>query len=115
MENMIDIDFGLLVTKDVGDARMLFDEAAVGRAYTILLTWGNPFSPSESLINIASGLQATEEVQQDLLQAQSKGESALNAFLEQRIKTNVVPFYDPIKKCKLKTFSSLKVKKVCKV
>ena len=86
----MDIDNGLSVTKDVGNARMLFDEGAVGRTFEILSTWDNPFSPSDRLINIASGLEATAEVRQDLLQAKCKGESALDTFLEQRIKTNNV-------------------------
>ena len=69
----------------------------------------------KSMIISASGLEATPEVKQDLLQANCIGEFVLNDFLEKGIKASDVPFYNAIKKCRLKSFSSLKIKKICKV
>lgn len=97
MEQMIEIGKESSVTKDVGSARMVFDESAVRRTHDVLLSWGNPFQASENLINLSSGLMASSDVESDLLEAHSHGEAALNTFLEDRIKTNEVPFFSPIK------------------
>ena len=44
-----------------------------------------------------------------------KGEVACNDFVPNRLKSNDAPFHERIKKCKLKTFKDLNVKKVCKL
>ena len=115
MEAMLSIDQELSVTKDVGTKRMNFDEEKVSEATHVISTWGNPFDESSSLINMASGLEAPNDVKRDLLEAQSRGELALGEFVEKRIRTNDTSFYDPIKRCKLKTFATMKAKKICKV
>ena len=115
MEQMIEIGKESSVTKDVGSARMLFDESAVRRTCDVLISWGNPFQKSENLINLSSGLMAPYDIESDLLEAHSHGQTALNKFLEDRIKTDEVPFFSPIKRLKLKTFASLKTKSVCKL
>ena len=115
MEAMLSIDQELSVTKDIGMKRMSFDEEKVSEATDVILTWGNPFDDSCSLVNLASGLKAPDDVQKDLLEARSRGEFALGQFVEKRIRTNDTCFYDPIKRCKLKTFATMKAKKICKV
>ena len=77
------------------------------------MSWSNPFNYSRSsLINICSGIKAFSEIQSDLLTAEAVGESCFETFWTDRIQTSNVPFYDPIKKFKLKSFSNLKVKKI---
>ena len=60
--------------------------------------WGNPFSNRESLVNISSGVQATKEVQSDVVNAVEVGESKCLEFISKRIMSAEVSFYDPIKK-----------------
>ena len=61
-----------------------------------------------------SGINASEEVENDLLQAEALGRKQAKEFIDDRIKQNKTGFCDTIKKNKLKTFSSLKpVKRLC--
>ena len=61
-----------------------------------------------------SGINASEEVQNDLLQAEALGRKQAKEFIDDSIKQNKTGFYDTIKKNKLKPFSSLKlVKRLC--
>ena len=77
------------------------------KCYDVLHTW-TPVSPS-------SGVNASPEVQQDLLHAKIIVEEKSSTFIQARIKSNDVPFNHPIKKNNLKTFSSTKFKKSTKV
>lgn len=97
--------------KDVGKTRSKFDNECVQRAYEVLANWGSPFKSRDSLINIASGQEASVMVAADLKSAFAVGKAAFESFLENRIKTNNVNFYDPIKQNKLKTFKHMKLKK----
>ena len=64
---------------------------------------------------MSSGQQILEDVKQDLLNARKIGEKQLKEFIDNRILSDKVGFYEPIKRLKLKTFTSLKVKKTTKV
>ena len=66
-------------------------------------------------MNLSSGVEATVDVTTDLLLAQSVGENAFNEFIKDRLQSTKTSFYDPVKRRGLKTFSSMKVKKVVKV
>ena len=58
------------------------------------------------MIGISSGKKATIGIQEDLLQAWQKGKFAMDEFKLNRLTENpTVPFFDQIKKLKLKTFS----------
>ena len=63
---------------------------------------------------MASSLEALEDVQKDLLEAQSCGEFALGEFVERRIRANNT-FYGPIKRCKLRKFVTMKARKISNV
>ena len=67
------------------------------------------FNPNDSIVSLFSGVNATEDVQRDLLKAESIGKTKAQEFIDNRIRQNNVGFYDTIKKNKLKTFSSLNV------
>jgi hypothetical protein len=61
------------------------------------------------LISLSTGISATPEVRDDLLQANEKGKSASWKFVEQRCSSDEsVPFFDPLIKLKLKSFKNLK-------
>ena len=65
------------------------------------------------MVSFSSGTNASEEVQNDLLNAESVGKTKSKEFIDNRIKRNSVGFYDVIKKNQLKTFSTMKqVKKL---
>jgi len=93
--------------KELQRSRMNFDEEAVQNCYNVLKQWQPIFLSSEAIV------YASEEVQNDLLNAESVGRTKSERFIDNRIKKNSVGFYDVIKKNKLKTFSTMKeVKKL---
>lgn len=115
----LESDFNLKTTtqkpKDLLASRRAIDNGAVNRAYDVLENWGNPFDARSYLINICSGKETTQDIQKDLITAESVGESCLQSFINDRLKTSKISFYDPIKKLKLKSFSDLKVKSTIKL
>ena len=93
--------------------RMKFDEEAVQNCYNVLKQWQPIFSSSEAIVSLSSGVNASEEVQNDLLNAESVGKTKSKEFSDNRIKRNSVGFHGIIKKNQLKTFSTMKqVKKL---
>ena len=104
----------LSVPKDLRKSRIAFNINNVEKALEVLTGWGSPFDYRDALINVTSGLEAPEEVSGDILQAHQKGMKAMNAFIDDRIKTSKVSFYAPIKQLALKTFKSMNKKKTIK-
>ena len=64
---------------------------------------------AEELVSLSSGQQAPGDVKQDLLKARKIGEKELREFIDNRILSDKVGFYEPNKCLKLKTFTSLTV------
>ena len=64
---------------------------------------------------MSSGLNASEDVQQDVLTAKDVGQQKAAAFIEEILKRNKGLFYDSIKKNNLKTFTFLNLKKTLKI
>ena len=72
----------------------------------------NPFSTDEDmpnvLINISTGMHATPEVQNSLLNCVEEGKNKFDSFVESRLSVDGKRnFHDPIKQTKLKTFKDL--------
>ena len=65
------------------------------------------FAEDMPLVSISGGLEATERVSRDLLQAKTLGQKVLQKFINGRILTTTVAFYEPVKKLKLSTFKDL--------
>ena len=64
---------------------------------------------------MSSGLNASEDVQQDVLTAKDAGRQKPAAFIEEILKRNKGLFYDSIKNNNLKTFTFLNLKKTLKI
>ena len=63
---------------------------------------------------LPTGIEATAEVSDDLLQAKSKGKQAANEFVVSRCSSHpTLDYFDTLKKAKLKSFKDLKAE--CKV
>ena len=58
-------------------------------------------------MSISSGLEVTERVSRDLLQARALGQEALKKSINEHILTTTADFYEPVKKLKLNTFEDL--------
>jgi len=65
----------------------------------------NPFTQeSESLVNFGTGVVLPNDSADGLVRSIEKGRKQMNTFVEKRLTTNQVSFWDPIPKLKEKTF-----------
>lgn len=97
---------------DFGSVRKTKDEISVKAVVELLDNdWVNPFeNQMQDMVSLSSGISASEDVKNDLLRGQELGSTAYNSFVESRLKEGK-NFYEPLKKMKLKTFSSMREKK----
>lgn len=102
------------VIKEKGKRRMSVDENDVRKALSTLSNCVNPFLPydTDELCHLASGITASEEVEEDLLMAHGKKRSNDKFHREDGLTSTEVPFYDPITKLKLDTFDSMSLSSV---
>ena len=92
---------------DTLPSRIRKDEVAVEAVLGTLETWQNPFAPTDGLVNISSGVVATDSVKKDLLNAVDIGEEALLAFIRDRLQSSTIGFFEKIQSKNLATFSSM--------
>lgn len=111
MEESIGINKTSPQPKELQCSRIKFDENAVNKCYNKLKEWSSIFQKGDSLVSLSSGLNATQEVVDDLMRAEEVGKTQAQEFIEKRIKHNNVNFYDTIKKNKLKTFTTMNATK----
>ena len=106
----------LSVHKEFQPAQIKSSENATSQMTDAIRNFTDPFSVENrtELFCIASGKPTPEDVRQDLLQAQERGQSAMNEFIQTRLVDKSVPFHDPLKRLKLKTFASVGVVKKVK-
>lgn len=70
----------------------------------VVSNWTNPFEPSEELASLSSGCVVTETIKSGLLAAKEKGTEALTAFVEDRLLSDSLGFFNPLPKFRLGTF-----------
>ena len=75
-------------------------------------SWENPFIYRDKILSIASGVEATVDIEHDCLDAEKNREVVCNDFLQNRLKSKNTPFHETIKKSKLKSFKDLNNKEV---
>lgn len=90
--------------KEIGKSRIKRDEEDVRKVMEVVSNWTNPFEPSEELASLSSGCVVTKTIKSDLLAAKEKGTEALTAFVEDRLLSDSVGFFDPLPKLRLGTF-----------
>ena len=67
----------------------------------------NPFTQEfESLVNFATGVVLPSNSADGLIRSTEKGCEQMNTFVEKRLNTNELSFWDPIQKLKVKAFES---------
>ena len=69
----------------------------------------NPLKLEEiqSLVNVATGVVLPENVAECLLACKRKGQGQMTKFIDERLNTNEVSFWDPIPKLKVKTLRAV--------
>ena len=99
--------------KDVTRSEIAKGERAVTGMISAFQNFTNPFSilDHDNLYCISSGRPISEEIAQDLLAVDSKGKAAYQSFVQERLVEKTTSVHSPIKRLKLKTFTSLAVRK----
>lgn len=110
--------------KEAGTNRRKRDEGDVMKILSTVTSglMTNPFCLDDEddgdsripLTNIATGVVMPKDGEQHLLQSYELGKTQMNTFVEQRLNTSEVPFWNPIPKLGIKTFSTLAKKKAVK-
>ena len=97
------------VHKEASSKRVARDEADVQKLISCFTTdlMSNPFpQETESLVNFATGVVLPTDISDVLVRSTDKGREQMNTFVEKRLNTNQISFWDPITKLKVKTFES---------
>ena len=82
--------------RNSSNSAMRRHEQSICNILTALISWHSPFAESDVLINLSSGVVATNDVQKDLMRAQVVGEETLEKFMTERLRGDIAGFYDPI-------------------
>ena len=91
------------IHKEVASAWIKEDLKAVGKLVDLLKdVFTNPRKEDAVFTSLSTGIKATTEVSDDLLQAKSKGKQAANDFVLNRCSSNPISgYFDTLKKAKL--------------
>ena len=102
------------IHQDLRKSRIEKDIKSVTAIIDVLKgTFIHPFTLDVKLLSISSGIEASEKVVEDLLNARKLGQKGMEQFVAERIHSNEKEFYEPVKKMNLATFKNLtKVVKV---
>lgn len=101
--------------KESSSSRIRKDLVDVGKVMDVVQNFSNPYECTDDLSSLTSGVVASEAVATDLCDAYDKGRNAASSFIQTRLSTNDVSFYEPLRKLNLKTFTSLTRTKSVKV
>ena len=99
---------------DLNPSRIMQDEKAVQSILSVIATtFIDPLSPLQ-LMSVSTGILATEKVASGMSSAKEKGETAFYTFVKSRLNNEkTMCIFDPMKKIKLLTFSSMNKTKTC--
>ena len=95
------------VHKEAAVKRVARDEADVQKLISCFTSdlMSNPFTQeTESLVNFATGVVLPVDIADGLVSSTKKGREQMNTFVEKRLNSNQISFWDPIPKLKVKTF-----------
>ena len=99
------VDSARQTHKETTAGCLLKDEEDVEKVVNFVKSSVHSFETNEKLINLSSGIAASDEVQSDLLAAHTKGESAMQKFIKECITTLFVGVHATIQKLQLKMLS----------
>lgn len=85
-------------------------EQDVANVVEVITNMSNPFEIENSLVHIASGIVAPEEVCKDMVSAKEIGENKCKTFMLEQLLVKDPDLFSTIKATKLKTFSTMNKK-----
>ena len=95
--------------KDHLKSQMKMSEHNVKKVIKSLKTFINPFEMAKDspLISLSSGLQASTQVEKDLLTVQEAGKYQFQIFIQERLVQKIKSFHAPIKRNRKQNFGTL--------
>ena len=99
----------MLIHKELAPARIKEDIKAVEKLLDLLEdVFTNPWKQDAVFTSLSSGIEATKDVSDELLQAKSRERQAANDFVVNRCSSDAtLDYFDPLKKAKLKSFKDM--------
>ena len=94
--------------KESGSVRKRKDEEGVKKVMEVISQWRNPFETADDLVSLSSGSIASSALKEDLLKAEEKRKSALVSFVQDRLTSSAVGFFETLPKLKLGKFGEVK-------
>ena len=97
------------VHKKLAPARIKTDLGAVEKVVDLLKNvYSNPWAKEGDLTSLSTGVSATSEVHNDLLEARERGQKVVNKFIISRCSSaSTSDYFDPLRKMKLKSSKDL--------
>ena len=74
----------------------------------VISQWRNPFETADDLVSLSSGSITSSALKEDLLKAEEKGKSALVSFVQDRLTSSAVGFFETLPRLKLGKFGEVK-------
>lgn len=94
--------------KESGSIRKKQDEEDVQKDMEVISQWRNPFETSDDLVSLSSGSVANNALKEDLLKAEEKGKSVFVSFVQDRLTSSTVGFFETLPRLKLGKFGEVK-------
>ena len=94
--------------KESGSVRKRSDEEDVQKVMEVISQWRNPFETADDLVSLSSGSIASSALKEDLLKAEEKGKSTLVSFVQDRLTSSAVGFFETLPRLKLGKFGEVK-------
>ena len=94
--------------KESGSVRKRRDEEDVQKVMEVISQWRNPFETADDLVSLSSGSIASSALKEDLLKAEEKGKSTLVSFVQDRLTSSAVGFFETLPRLKLGKFGEVK-------
>lgn len=94
--------------KESGSVRKRRDEEDVQKVMEVISHWRNPFEKADDLVSLSSGSVASNPLKEDLLKAEEKGKTALVSFVQDRLTSSTVGFFETLPRLKLGKFGEVK-------
>ena len=94
--------------KESGSVRKRKDEEDVKKVMEVISQWRNPFETADDLVSLSPGSIASSALKEDLLKAEEKRKSALVSFVQHRLISSAVGFFETLPKLKLGKFGEVK-------
>ena len=73
----------------------------------VISQWRNPFETADDLVSLSSGSIASSALKEDLVKAEEKGKSVLVSFVQDRLTSSAVGYFETLPRLKLGKFGEV--------